>query len=158
MSVPGVSVPELSVWSPVSGRVVPMSEVPDPMFAQAMVGPGVAVRPVGAGDAVAPVDGKVATVHPHAFVIATGQRQAVLVHLGIDTVKLAGAGFTLHVSKGDVVTAGEPIVRWDPAEVEHAGYSAICPVVALDAARNALIELAAPGDITAGELLFIWPG
>jgi sugar PTS system EIIA component len=142
------------VGSPVSGRVVPMSEVPDPLFAQAIVGPGRAVLPGAAGDAVAPVDGRVATLHPHAFVIATEQGPAVLVHLGIDTMKLGGAGFTLHVSKGDTVTAGQPIVGWDPAEVERAGYSAVCPVVALDTAEGALGEVAAPGDIIAGERLF----
>src|SRR5699024_8941836 len=69
-------------------------------FADAMVGPGIAVRPQGGhGDAVAPITGTVATLHPHAFVVAGEDGRAVLVHLGIDTVKQHGAGFTVHVSK-----------------------------------------------------------
>lgn len=146
----------ISVGSPVNGQVIAMADVPDPVFAQAMVGPGAAVVPAGAGDAVSPVDGTVATLHPHAFVIATESGQAVLVHLGIDTVKLAGEGFTVHVSKGDAVRAGQPVIRWDPAAVQQAGYSTACPVVALDGDDEALSEVVETGDITAGQRLFTW--
>lgn len=146
----------LRVASPVSGRVVPLSEVPDPVFAQAMVGPGVAVEPdrVGA-DVVSPVDGTVVTLHPHAFVVATPEGAAVLVHLGIDTVKRKGEGFTLHVVKGEAVRAGQTVVTWDPAEVEAAGFAPICPVIALDAAPEVLLDQAG-GPVVAGEALFSW--
>ncbi len=92
----------LRVGSPVAGRVVALSAVPDPVFSQAMVGPGVAVEPSRVkADVVSPVDGTVVTLHPHAFVVATGDGAAVLVHLGIDTVKRKGEGFELHVVKGE---------------------------------------------------------
>jgi PTS system glucose-specific IIA component len=147
----------LEILSPVAGRVVPITEVPDPVFAQAMVGPGVAVQPAGGrSDAVAPVDGTVATLHPHAYVVATEDGKAVLVHLGIDTVKEKGEGFTLHVVKGEQVRAGQPIVSWDPEAVTAAGYSAIVPVVALDASADVLSGLDAERDVTAGEKLFGW--
>jgi PTS system glucose-specific IIA component len=147
----------LPVLSPVAGRVVPITEVPDPVFAQAMVGPGVAVQPSGGrSDAVSPVDGTIATLHPHAFVVATDDGQAVLVHLGIDTVKEKGEGFTLHVVKGEQVRAGQPIVSWDPEAVTAAGYSAIVPVVALDAAAEVLSGLDGERDVAAGERLFGW--
>jgi sugar PTS system EIIA component len=147
----------LDVLSPVAGRVVPITEVPDPVFAQAMVGPGIAVQPAGGpSDAVAPVDGTVATLHPHAYVIATDDGKAVLVHLGIDTVKEKGEGFTLHVVKGEQVRAGQPIVSWDPAAVTAAGYSAIVPVVALDAPADVLSGLDAGHDVEAGARLFGW--
>jgi sugar PTS system EIIA component len=149
-----VSAP-LSVLSPVAGVVVGLSEVPDPVFAEAMVGPGIAVLPSD-GVAVAPVDGTVATVHPHAFVVATESGRAVLVHLGIDTVKLKGSGFELHVAKGDAVTAGQPMITWSPAAVEAAGYSPVCPVIALDASTEVLSEVHAPGSIAVGEQLFAW--
>ncbi|GGP62686.1 PTS sugar transporter subunit IIA [Saccharothrix coeruleofusca] len=146
----------LSVASPVSGRVVPLTEVPDPVFAQAMVGPGVAVEPDRtAADVLSPVDGTVVTLHPHAFVVATADGAAVLVHLGIDTVKRKGEGFTLHVVKGEAVRAGQPVVTWDPAEVEAAGYAPICPVIALDASPEALSEAGADS-VAAGEALFSW--
>jgi len=134
-----------------------MSEVPDPVFAQAMVGPGIAVEPAGGPcDAVAPVDGTVVTLHPHAYVVATEDGRAVLVHLGIDTVKEKGEGFTLHVVKGEQVRAGQPIVSWNPAAVAEAGYSAIVPVVALDANADVLSGLDTGADIAAGGVLFSW--
>ncbi len=146
----------LRVTSPVSGRVVPLTEVPDQVFAQAMVGPGVAVEPErGGADVVSPVDGTVVTLHPHAFVVATEDGAAVLVHLGIDTVKRQGEGFTLHVVKGESVRAGQPVVTWDPAEVEAAGFAPICPVIALDAAPEVLLDQAS-GPVAAGDVLFSW--
>lgn len=146
----------LRVISPVAGRTASLSEVPDPVFAQAMVGPGVAVHPEGAGDALAPVDGTVATLHAHAFVVVGADGRGVLVHLGIDTVQLKGSGFTLHVVKGESVRAGQPVVSWDPKAVESTGFSPVCPVVALDATEEAL-DIPAAGEIVgAGDPLFQW--
>ncbi|MFD5828666.1 PTS glucose transporter subunit IIA [Lentzea sp. NPDC060358] len=145
------------VGSPVAGRVVALSQVPDPVFAQAMVGPGVAVDPVRSkADVVSPLDGKVVTLHPHAFVVASGDGAAVLVHLGIDTVKRKGEGFELHVVKGEEVRAGQRIVTWDPAEVEAAGFAPICPVVALDASADVLGDLALDVDVSENDALFDW--
>jgi PTS system N-acetylglucosamine-specific IIA component len=145
------------VGSPVAGRVVALSAVPDPVFSQAMVGPGVAVEPVRSrADVVSPVDGTVVTLHPHAFVVATADGAAVLVHLGIDTVKRKGEGFELHVVKGEQVLAGQRIVTWDPAEVEAAGFAPICPVIALDASAEVLADLALDVDVTANDPLFDW--
>jgi PTS system N-acetylglucosamine-specific IIA component len=145
------------IGSPVAGRVVALTEVPDPVFAEAMVGPGLAVVPAPApGDAVAPVAGTIATLHPHAFVVATESGKAVLVHLGIDTVRLKGEGFTLHVAKGDVVTAGQPIVGWNPSAIEAAGYATVCPVIALDATPDVIGDPHAEGPIETGEQLFDW--
>ncbi|MFC0107195.1 PTS sugar transporter subunit IIA [Kibdelosporangium aridum] len=147
----------LRVSSPVSGSVVALSAVPDPVFAQTMVGPGVAVQPsTAAADVLSPIDGVVVTLHPHAFVVAGDSGQAVLVHLGIDTVKMKGDGFTLHVVKGETVRAGQPIIGWNPAAVEAVGYSSICPVVALDAQNGALTDVAPDGPVNAGDTLFLW--
>jgi len=152
-----VSAAELVVGSPVSGTAAPITEVEDPVFADAMVGPGVAVRPgSGHDDAVAPIAGTVATLHPHAFVVAGEDGRAVLVHLGIDTVKQHGSGFTVHVAKGDVVRAGQPMVGWNPDEVAAAGFSAIVPVVALDAPAAALSSLSESGALTTGQAVFTW--
>lgn len=147
----------LAVGSPVAGTTVAMSDVPDPVFAQSMVGPGLAVRPEGGrADAVAPIDGTVATLHPHAFVIAGEDGRAVLVHLGIDTVKQKGEGFTLHVVQGEPVRAGQPVVGWDPDAVAAAGYSPVVPVVALDAGEEALSGSRAGVAVEAGEEIFAW--
>lgn len=147
----------LEILSPVSGKTTAMTEVPDPVFAQAMVGPGLAVMPSGGRqDAVAPVDGTVVTLHPHAFVVATDDGRGVLVHLGIDTVKQKGEGFSLHVVKGETVRAGQPVVEWDPEAVKAAGYSPIVPVVALDAKAEVLSGLLTGGDVEAGDAIFTW--
>lgn len=149
----------LAVRSPVAGTTAALTEVPDAVFADAMVGPGMAVTPEGGRtDAVAPIDGSIATLHPHAFVVAGDGGRAVLVHLGIDTVKQQGEGFTTHVAQGDVVTAGQPVVSWDPDAVAAAGYSPIVPVIALDARADALSDLAPGRPVAAGDDLFTWAG
>ncbi|MFC4002354.1 PTS glucose transporter subunit IIA [Prauserella oleivorans] len=149
----------IAVQSPVAGTLVAMSEVPDPVFAQSMVGPGVAVQPEGGrADAVAPIDGTIVTLHPHAFVVAGEDGRAVLVHLGIDTVKQKGEGFILHAVQGEQVRAGQPVVGWDPDAVRAAGYSPIVPVIALDAQDEALTRPRPGTAVRAGDELFTWTG
>jgi PTS system glucose-specific IIA component len=146
-----------TVSSPLAGRVIGLAAVPDPVFSGAMVGPGTAVDPVRApGEAVAPVDGVIVSLHPHAFVVVDDEGHGVLTHLGIDTVQLNGEGFELLVAKGDTVARGEAVVRWDPAAVEAAGKSPICPVVALEATAEALAGLVESADVAAGDTLFSW--
>jgi sugar PTS system EIIA component len=148
----------LEVGSPVAGRVIAMSDVPDPVFAGSMVGPGLAVDPDRApGIAVSPVAGKLVKLHPHAFVVVAADGRGVLVHLGIDTVQLKGEGFELLVGEGDAVEAGTAVVRWYPGGVEAGGRSPICPVVALDAAADAVSDPGPPGrGLAAGDPLFTW--
>ena len=98
-----------TVQSPVAGRAVRLEDVPDPIFAQAMVGPGAAVDPLReVVDALAPISGKLLKMMPHAYIILASDGTGVLVHLGIDTVQLNGEGFTLLASEGDEVVAGQP--------------------------------------------------
>jgi glucose-specific phosphotransferase system IIA component len=94
------------VLAPLPGRVVALADVPDPVFAQQMVGSGVAIEPArgqGPLTVVAPISGKILKLHPHAFVIFGEKATGVLVHIGIDTVKLEGDGFTLIAAEGDTV-------------------------------------------------------
>lgn len=145
------------VSTPLAGRVIGLAAVPDPVFAGAMVGPGTAVDPSREPvEAVAPVDGIVVSLHPHAFVVVDAEGHGVLTHLGIDTVQLNGAGFELLVNKGDTVSRGQSLVRWNPADVERVGKSPICPVVALEATADSLSALRESGDVGAGETLFAW--
>ncbi|WP_019629183.1 PTS sugar transporter subunit IIA [Actinomadura atramentaria] len=145
------------VLSPVAGRAIGLAGVPDPVFAQAMVGPGTAVDPVrAAGRAIAPVTGRIVKLHPHAYVVVDDEDHGVLVHLGIETVKLKGRGFALLAAEGDEVNAGEPVVAWDPVAVEAAGRSPICAVVALDADGGALTRVRADGPVHQGTELFTW--
>ncbi|REE98475.1 PTS sugar transporter subunit IIA [Thermomonospora umbrina] len=146
-----------NVLAPVSGRVVGLAGVPDPVFAQAMVGPGTAIDPErGPGEAIAPVTGKVVKMHPHAYVVVDAEGHGVLVHLGVDTVQLKGAGFELLAAEGDEVEAGRTLVRWDPAEIEAGGRSPVVAVVALDAGVEALSDVRESGPIEKGVGLFTW--
>ena len=146
----------LVVAAPLAGAVTPLSDVPDPVFAEALVGPGVAIHPDDeALVAVAPVAGRLVKLKPHAFVAVGDGGRAVLVHLGIDTVKLGGEGFTVLASEGQEVAAGDPVVRWDPLGVAQRGMSAVCPVVALDASAD-LIADPASGHVAIGDALFTW--
>ncbi|OIK00526.1 PTS sugar transporter subunit IIA [Streptomyces colonosanans] len=146
-----------TVTSPLAGRAIELSAVPDPVFSGAMVGPGVAVDPLREPSvAVSPVDGVIVSLHPHAFVVVDAEGRGVLTHLGIDTVQLNGEGFELLVNKGDTVTRGQAIVRWNPAAVEQAGKSPVCPVVALEAMADSLSGLREDGDVKAGDQLFSW--
>lgn len=151
----------VDVLAPSSGRIIGLEEVPDPVFAAAMVGPGSAISPdLGVApvvEAVAPVSGLVAAMHPHAFVIAgsgEGER-GVLVHLGIDTVQLKGAGFELLADQGDEVVAGQPLVRWSPDDVVARGMSAIVAVIALAADPDHLAVVDADR-VETGNLLLTW--
>ncbi|MGA5520293.1 PTS sugar transporter subunit IIA [Streptomyces pseudogriseolus] len=146
-----------TVMSPLAGRAIGLASVPDPVFSGVMVGPGTAIDPVREpSEAVSPVDGVIVSLHPHAFVVVDESGHGVLTHLGIDTVQLNGEGFELLVNKGDTVTRGQSIVRWNPASVEAAGKSPVCPVVALEATADALSELREEGDVKAGDTLFLW--
>ena len=162
------------VTAPVAGRVVALADVPDAVFAGQLVGAGVAIEPSappagrgagaesGAGaetDAglvavVSPIAGEVVKLHPHAFVVVHESGVGVLVHVGIDTVKLGGSGFELAVAEGANVAAGELVVTFDPAVVAEAGYSAVCPVVVLDSAPDTVSQEAVGTSVAPGDALF----
>ncbi|MDX3540272.1 PTS glucose transporter subunit IIA [Streptomyces sp. MB09-01] len=146
-----------SVTSPLAGIAIGLAAVPDPVFSGAMVGPGTAIDPVREpSEAVSPVDGVVVSLHPHAYVVVDSEGHGVLTHLGIDTVQLNGEGFELLVNKGDTVTRGQAVIRWNPAAVEAAGKSPICPVVALEATADSLGDVVESGDVKADDALFSW--
>ncbi|MFV0459130.1 MAG: glucose PTS transporter subunit IIA [Actinomycetales bacterium] len=123
----------VTIASPVPGRAVALSEVPDPTFSQGLVGFGMAVDPPReVVEAVAPVSGKIMKLWPHAYVIMTADKVGVLVHLGLDTVQLNGEGFTLHAKDGDQVEQGQRLITYDVPSVEAAGRNPIIPVVVMD--------------------------
>ena len=110
-----------------------LSEVPDEMFADGTMGPGVAIDPTG--DVIsAPADGRVESVFPtgHAIGLRLDDGTELLIHVGIDTVAMKGDGFETLVTAGQRVTAGEPLVRFDRAKIVAAGLSPITPIVVLN--------------------------
>lgn len=147
------------VLAPVDGRAVALADVPDPVFAGGMVGYGAAIDPPHQViQAVAPVTGKILKLLPHAYVIMTADNVGILVHLGLDTVQLKGAGFTAHVAQGDTVTAGQPVITYDVPAIVAAGLSPIVPVVVMDEREPGNIDVAdavtEAGPIGSGAPLF----
>ncbi|WP_434081615.1 PTS sugar transporter subunit IIA [Sanguibacter sp. Z1732] len=150
------------VVAPISGVVRDLAQVPDPVFAQEMVGPGLAIEPDGQHtmQVLAPVTGVLLKAHPHAVAVAVpaaGEGAGVLVHLGLDTVGLNGAGFTLHTGAGAQVHRGAHLIDWDPAPALAAGLDLISPVIVLGATSGQLTVLARPGaSVRAGQALLSW--
>lgn len=118
------------ILAPVSGRVVPMSEVNDPTFSQEILGKGVAIIP-SEGRVVAPADGEVAVLFEtkHAVSIRTEGGAELIVHIGLDTVNLKGKHFTARVAQGDRVKAGDMLVEFDMEAIKEAGYDVITPII-----------------------------
>lgn len=112
-----------TVYSPMKGEVIPLSEVDDPVFAEGMMGVGVGIEPE-TDQLFAPVDGVVAAVFPtgHALGIQTDDGMELLIHIGINTVELEGEGFQTFVKQGDRVKAGELLVEFKRAWIKEKGY------------------------------------
>ncbi|WP_328360635.1 glucose PTS transporter subunit IIA [Mycobacterium sp. NBC_00419] len=149
----------IEMLSPLAGTVVPLADVPDPVFSKGTMGPGVAVLPSG-DTAYAPGSGVVVAVPAsgHAFGLVLDGGVEVLIHIGIDTVALKGEGFDVKVTKGQKVTAGTPLVTFDRKVIEAAGYPLITPIVVLNGKKFGSVEPAAAGDIAVGApLLTVTP-
>lgn len=116
--------------SPLSGKVLPLSDVPDKVFSSGAMGKGLAIDPEK-GELIAPADGEITTIFPtgHAVGLTTKDGIEILMHIGMDTVELEGQGFENFVKQGDQVKAGDLLVRFDIEAIKAAGYSVITPIV-----------------------------
>ncbi len=130
----------LQLRQPAAGTVLPLSEVPDPMFSEGTMGPGLAIDPSG-DTIVAPAGATVASVFPtgHAIGLTLADGTELLIHIGIDTVEMKGDGFETLVKAGDTVDVGTPLIRFDAEKIRAAGHSAITPVIVLNN-ENATVE------------------
>ncbi|GMA38512.1 beta-glucoside-specific PTS transporter subunit IIABC [Mobilicoccus caccae] len=143
---------DLQIASPLEGSVVPLSEVPDPVFSGGVLGQGVAIRPTGSR-IVAPFDGSVVSVldSQHAVGLRSDEGVELLIHVGLDTVALEGEGFTGHVSAGQQVRAGDLLIEFDPHLIGERGYDLITPVVVTNAAAFAGVRPVATDSAVIGE-------
>lgn len=137
--------------SPVNGNVVPLSEVSDETFASEMLGTTVAVEPSD-GKIIAPCDGEVINIFEtgHAVCMTTRAGGELLIHVGVDTVKLEGKGFTRKVSDGAKVHAGDVLIEADLDTIKAAGYPATTMFILTNADQFGRVEKAEPGEISAG--------
>ena len=144
----------LIITSPLRGWATTLDDVPDPVFAQRMMGDGVAIQPLG-DTVVAPFDGEVATLHEagHAVSLRSAEGAEVLIHIGLDTVMLKGEGFTPLVAAGDTVARGDPLIRFDLDAVALAATSLITPVIVTNAEAFAISRRTTDAAIGACEAL-----
>ena len=140
---------DLTLTSPMAGTTVALSDVADEAFAAGALGPGIAVSPAAGAVVVAPCDGKVSVAFPtgHAYGIKSASGVQVLIHIGMDTVKLEGKGFTPRVAKGDVVKRGDVLAEVDWDVIREAGYDTITPMVVTNKKKFGEITPATPGPV-----------
>ena len=145
---------EVVLTAPLNGTVVALEDVPDPVFSSGAVGKGAGIEPSDGASikVVAPADGSVvvAPSSGHAYGLALDNGLEILIHVGIDTVNLAGQGFDVKVAKGDRVKAGQTLVVVDRAVIEEAGYKLVTPVLVTNYMNFAEVEVIASGDIETG--------
>ncbi len=141
----------VEIKMPLTGRLMPITEVPDPVFAEKMMGDGFAIEPTD-GKVYSPVSGKVTNVFPtkHAATFETETGHEVLIHFGLDTVKLGGEGFESHIEQGQEVKAGDLILTVDLENVKAKVPSVITPIVFPNLKENEVVEIVKIGDVEAG--------
>lgn len=146
---------KIDIYSPITGRIVPLEQVPDDAFACKALGEGIAIEPTEEY-VKAPDDGQVTmifdTKHALGFLTSTGVY--LLIHIGIDTVKLGGKGFEALVNTGDKVKRGTPLIKLDLEYIKENAPSTVTPIVCSELLDSEEVELVASGEIKVGEKLF----
>lgn len=144
----------IEVSAPVSGKLVSIKEVSDPTFGEEILGKGVAIIPSDSG-IYAPADGTVSTVFPtgHAVAVTTADGVEILVHIGLDTVKLDGKHFTIHAEEGQKVKKGDLLLEADLEQIKAEGYDIITPVIICNSDEFAEITPQPWADVAHGDAI-----
>ncbi|MDK8299767.1 MAG: glucose PTS transporter subunit IIA [Actinomycetaceae bacterium UMB1218B] len=143
---------DYTITAPLAGEIIPLEQVKDESFAKGMLGPGAAIIPAG-GVVVAPFDGKVTVAFEtgHAYGLKSASGMQVLIHIGMDTVKLEGKYFTPRVAKGDMVRRGDVLAEVDWDGIRAAGYDTITPVVVTNKKKFDSVELSGTGTVSTND-------
>jgi len=148
-----ISGKDMVIAMPMSGKLIPISEVPDKTFSEKILGDGFAILPKD-GTVVSPTDGKVAVFFPtkHAIGIVADNGLEMLIHVGIDTVKLNGEGFEAFVKQGDVVKRGQVLLKADLEYISKNATSTISPIIFTNLSSDERIEIIEERDVKIGEM------
>lgn len=138
----------IMIGAPVEGRCVDLKEVSDPTFSDEILGKGIAVKP-SKGKVVAPADGTVTTLFhtKHALSIAADNGAEILIHIGLDTVKLNGQFFEAHVEEGTAVKAGDVLIEFEIDKIQEAGYDVITPMIICNTADYKEVQMFTAQDV-----------
>ncbi|MDV9185242.1 MULTISPECIES: beta-glucoside-specific PTS transporter subunit IIABC [Bacillus] len=151
---PGVTAGGEIIHSPIKGEVKALSEVNDSVFSGGMMGKGFAILPEE-GAAVSPVEGRVTAVFKtkHAIGITSARGAEVLIHIGLDTVRLDGRHFEVHVKEGDAVAPGDLLITFDIDEIKAAGFDVITPVIITNTDQYSFTDVKKNGMVKPNEAL-----
>ena len=143
-----------TIAAPIIGEAVESAQINDPTFAEEMLGKGIAIKPE-TGKMFSPVDGTVALVFDtkHAVSFASEKGAEVLVHVGLDTVKLNGEFYTAHVQTGDAVKKGDLVLEFDMDKIKEAGYELITPVIICNTDDYQEIETVTGKSVTSDDVI-----
>ena len=141
-----------TIFAPLSGKVTPLSKVPDPTFSEKMMGDGIAIEPTD-GKVVSPVDGEVILTFPtkHAVGLKSKSGIELLIHIGLETVNMDGEGFKVHVKQGQQVKVGDPLITFDLQLIKEKAASHITPVIITNGDKVASYGQTADSTVIAGE-------
>lgn len=145
-----------TIYSPMSGTVMPLSEVPDGAFASGALGNGFGVEP-NDGKVTSPINGQVMMVFEtkHAIGLVSDEGVEVMIHVGLDTVTMKGEGFTAHVKAGDQVKVGDLLLDVDLEAVKAAGHPTVTPIVVTNTMNYKAVEVLSTGNITHKEDILV---
>lgn len=153
-AAPAAAAKDTVLYSCLNGTVVPLAEVKDEAFASGALGDGIAIEPTD-GELVAPADGEISSTFEthHAVGMTTVDGAELLMHIGIDTVKLGGKHFTYLVSEGDKVKKGQPLIRFDLEAIKAEGYPVTTPLIVCNTDDYAAVAAKASGTVKQGDAL-----
>ena len=144
-----------TIYSPIKGKIVKLENVLDEAFSSGAVGKGIAIEPSEDGKVFAPFDGVIETAFPtkHAIGLTSDKGAEILIHIGMDTVKLDGKYFTSHIEEGQKIKKGDLLMEFDTEKIKEAGYSAITPIVITNFENYGNIEETSADYINVGDIL-----
>ncbi|KMY50482.1 PTS sugar transporter subunit IIA [Peribacillus loiseleuriae] len=147
---------DIVLFAPMNGKVVALEDVPDPVFAEKMMGDGLAIDPEES-TVYSPVDGEIVQVFPtkHAVGIKTANGAEILIHIGLETVGLNGEGFEAFVSAGDTVKTGDKLISFDQTIIREKAKSTLIPIIITNSDEIKSIVKTAETLLTRGETQFL---
>ncbi|MGJ5711963.1 PTS sugar transporter subunit IIA [Staphylococcus auricularis] len=143
---------DIEIVAPFTGEFVKIEDIPDPVFAQKMMGEGFGIKP-SEGQIVSPINGTVDNVFPtkHAIGLKADNGLELLIHIGLDTVQLDGEGFEVSVQSGDEVSVGDPLIEVDLDYIKQNAKSEISPVIVTNSDQSSSINIADVDHVVKGE-------